>query len=54
VVTHVVETSTVGLAAARSVDALLAGTGIAYVDRGRHVALGTVDGEGGGDVERPT
>lgn len=32
VVTHVVDTSTVGLAAARSVDVLLAGAGIAYVD----------------------
>jgi 3-hydroxyisobutyrate dehydrogenase-like beta-hydroxyacid dehydrogenase len=32
VVTHVVDTSTVGLAAARSVDARLAGAGIAYVD----------------------
>ena len=32
VVTHVVDTSTIGLAAARSVDARLAGAGIAYVD----------------------
>jgi 3-hydroxyisobutyrate dehydrogenase-like beta-hydroxyacid dehydrogenase len=30
--THVVDTSTVGVAAARSIDALLAGAGIAYVD----------------------
>jgi len=32
VVTHVVDTSTIGLDAARSLDSLLAGAGIAYVD----------------------
>jgi len=31
-VTHVVDTSTVGVAAAQAIDSLLAGTGIAYVD----------------------